>query len=217
MIAPAFKRGMFMRAALLLAVAVLLAGSDAAWAHHVMGGRMPATFFEGLLSGLGHPIIGLDHFATLVAAGCLAAWHRSGAILVIGFVVAMIVGVIAHLAGMTVPGAEIFVACSVLALGIILIRREVPTVAYEAVLFAFAGFVNGYALGESIYGAEQTPLAAYLLGLAAIQCAVALGAMAVAKFVLRRQASEPTPLRLTGAGIVGIGLAVLMQQIVPGV
>ncbi len=39
------------------------------YAHHVMGGRMPATFAEGLLSGLGHPVIGIDHLAFIVAVG----------------------------------------------------------------------------------------------------------------------------------------------------
>jgi urease accessory protein len=75
--------------------------------------------------------------------------------------------------------------------------------------------VHGYALGESIYGAEQTPLYAYLLGLAVIQGAVALVAMSIARAVARRSA-DLSPLRLIGAGIAGIGLAVLMQQIVPG-
>jgi urease accessory protein len=34
-----------------------------------MGGKMPSTFGEGLLSGLGHPVIGPDHLAFLVAVG----------------------------------------------------------------------------------------------------------------------------------------------------
>src|SRR5262249_57584778 len=40
-----------------------------AFAHHMMGGRTPSTFMEGLLSGLGHPVIGLDHLAFLLAVG----------------------------------------------------------------------------------------------------------------------------------------------------
>jgi hypothetical protein len=35
----------------------LLAAAPAS-AHHVMGGRTPSTFLEGLLSGLAHPVIG---------------------------------------------------------------------------------------------------------------------------------------------------------------
>jgi urease accessory protein len=41
-----------------LVVVCLLA--EPAFAHHPMGGLTPATFADGLLSGLGHPVIGLD-------------------------------------------------------------------------------------------------------------------------------------------------------------
>src|SRR5512143_2201835 len=68
-----------------------------AFAHHVMGGRTPATFTEGILSGLGHPVIGLDHLAAVVAIGCLAAAHRSASALAVTFVLAMISGVALHL------------------------------------------------------------------------------------------------------------------------
>lgn len=196
----------------LLAVAL---SAGPAFAHHVMGGRMVATFGEGLLSGLAHPVIGLDHFAAVVAVGCLAAAHRAGPVLAIGFVLAMIAGVAVHLQGATVPGAEILVALSVIALGVaMLLRRQMPASA-ALVLFAAIGLLHGYALGELIYGAEPTPLYAYLLGLAVIQSAVALAAMSLARMVTR-QAADVSPLRLIGAGIAGIGLAVLMQEIIPG-
>ena len=38
-----------------------------ALAHHALGGRIPSNFFEGFLSGLAHPVIGLDHLAFVVA------------------------------------------------------------------------------------------------------------------------------------------------------
>ncbi len=191
--------------------------AEPAFAHHIMGGQTPATFMQGFLSGLGHPVIGLDHLAAIVAIGCLAAWHRSGAVLVVGSVVAMVIGVVAHLYGMTVPGAEILVALSVLMLGIVLVRDEIPTAAYAVVLFVFAGFINGYALGESIYGAEQTPLLAYLAGLAIIQCVIALAVMALAKRALHGVHPNLVALRHMGAGVIGVGLVFLAQQIVPAV
>src|SRR5262245_55401143 len=82
---------------------VLLFAADPASAHHVMGKR-PETFAQGVLSGLGHPIIGLDHLAAVVAVGCLAALYRIGALLAIGFVLAVIAGAAVHVQGMTFPG-----------------------------------------------------------------------------------------------------------------
>lgn len=200
----------------LAALIALVLLAEPAFAHHVMGGRMPATFGEGFLSGLGHPIIGPDHFAAVVAVGCLAAAHRAAHALAIGFVLAMVAGVAVHLRGATVPAAEILVATSVIILGVILLRARQMPVGAALALFVAVGLVHGYALGESIYGAEPTPLYAYLLGLAVIQGVVALAAMNVSRMLARR-ADAPSPLRLIGAGIAGIGLAVLMQQIIPSV
>jgi len=176
---------------------------------------MPVTFIEGIFSGLGHPIIGLDHFAAVVAVGCLAAGHRTGAALAVGFIVAMMVGVALHLSGATVPAAEILVAVSVIALGAVMLRRREISASAALALFAGVGLVHGYALGESIYGAEPAPLYAYLLGLAVIQSIVALGVMQIAHRLVQRS-TGPDFLRLTGAGIAGIGLAALMQQVIPG-
>jgi urease accessory protein len=181
-----------------------------------MGGKMPATFTQGLLSGLGHPIIGLDHFAAVVAIGCLAALHRAGAALVVGYIVAMMVGVAVHLQSVSIPGAEMLVALSVVALGAVLVWRTELGVAAALALFAVTGLVHGYALGESIFGAEPTPLYAYLTGLAVIQIAAALGVMLAVRSVLAARTGELTPARLVGAGVIGVGLAAVMSQIVPG-
>jgi urease accessory protein len=197
---------------LFAAIAGLAILAEPAFAHHVMGGRMPATFGEGILSGLGHPVIGLDHFAAVVAVGCLAAAHRQGAALALAFVVAMMCGVAVHLQAVTVPAAEILVAVSVILLGAILLRRSDLPSSGALALFVVVGLIHGYALGESIFGAEPTPVYAYLLGLAVIQSAIALAAMGVARMLLR---SDVVKLRLIGAGIAGIGLAVLVQQIIP--
>jgi urease accessory protein len=197
---------------LILASIALMA--EPAFAHHVMGGRMPVTFADGLLSGLGHPVIGLDHFAAVIAVGCLAAAHRAGPALAIGFVLAMIAGVSAHVRGTTVPGAEIMVALSVIFLGAMLLHNRQIHAGATLGLFIAVGLIHGYALGESIYGAETSPLTAYFIGLAAIQSAVALAAMFAARAVAQRQTDVPT-VRLVGAGIAGTGLVVLMQQVVP--
>jgi urease accessory protein len=198
----------------LIAIAATGLIAEPAFAHHVMGGRMPVTFIDGLLSGLGHPIIGLDHFAAVVAVGCLAAVHQRGAGLIIGFVLAMMIGVATHLQGATVPGAEIVVAGSVIVLGAVLLGRRDVSATVALALFVAVGWVHGYALGESIFGAEPTPLWAYLFGLAVIQSAVALAAMRAARLLMQPDAVR---VRMIGAGIAGIGIAILVQQLVPAV
>ena len=180
-------------------------------AHHVMGGATPNTFAQGLLSGLGHPIIGLDHLAAIVAVGCLAAAQRAGALLAIGYVIAMIIGAALHGRAMTVPAAEVLVGLSVIVLGALLIRPRALAAGLMLALFALAGLIHGYALGETIVGAEPAPLYAYFIGLALVQSVIALVVMTL----VRRLATslEPAAARLVGAGVAGVGLAILVQQL----
>ena len=64
----------------------LLVVASPASAHHPMGGKMPSTFFEGFLSGLAHPLIGVDHLAFIVAVGLFAAIKPQGILIPIFFV-----------------------------------------------------------------------------------------------------------------------------------
>jgi urease accessory protein len=125
----------------------------------------------------------------------------------------MIIGTAAHIGEATVNGAEIFVAVSVIVLGVVLLRKQPPRLDIAIALFIFAGLVHGYALGESIAGAERAPLYAYFVGLALIQSAVALAAMYGARMLAARTSSNTTITRVLGGIVAGIGLAILVQQI----
>jgi urease accessory protein len=81
-------------------------------------------------------------------------------------------------------------------------------------LFALAGLFHGYAFGESIYGAEASPLWAYLVGLVVSQSVLAVGIALVARH-MGAGVSGLAP-RLVGAAIVGVGLTTLVLQVVPG-
>jgi urease accessory protein len=183
-------------------------------AHHVMGGKIPTTFAEGFLSGLGHPVIGPDHLAFLLAIGVAVGVGGLSLVLPLLFVVASAIGVTLHVNGVNLPGAEIVVAVSVLFAGFLIARGRALPVSLWAILFAAAGLFHGYAFGESIFGAERSPLHAYLLGLIIVQSVLTVG---TALFV-RRKASGVSAIapRLAGAVIIGVGLATLIAQLIPG-
>jgi urease accessory protein len=177
----------------------------------MMGGKTPTTFADGMLSGLGHPVIGIDHLAFLIAVGVVVAVCGLSFMLPVAFIVAMAIGVAAHVSGISIPGSELVVALTVLAAGLLLVREHRPSTAVWAALFTVAGFFHGYAFGEAIFGAERAPLSAYLVGLVVIQSVLILG---VAWLTRRIQLSGVTP-RLIGAAVGGVGIAVVMAQIVP--
>jgi urease accessory protein len=91
------------------------------------------------------------------------------------------------------------------------LEREIPS-GWWTGLFIVAGFFHGYAYGESIFGAERTPLAAYLIGLVAIQTVLTIGIALATRMLWKAPALAP---RLAGAAVGGVGLAALMTQIVP--
>lgn len=183
-------------------------------AHHVMAGKIPTTFTEGFLSGLGHPVIGPDHLAFLLAIGVAVGVGGLNLVLPLLFVIASAIGVTLHVNGVNLPGAEIVVAVSVLFAGFLIARGRALPVSLWAILFAAAGLFHGYAFGESIFGAERSPLHAYLLGLIIVQSVLTVG---TALFV-RRKASGVSAIapRLAGAVIIGVGLATLIAQLIPG-
>jgi len=190
----------------------LLANAGPASAHHLMGGKIPSTFVEGIASGLGHPIIGPDHLAFLVALGIAVGVGGLSFATPLLFLVAMACGVAAHVAAFNIPAAEIIVALSVLVAGVLLaLDRRIPATGW-ATIFTIAGFFHGYAYGESIYGAETTPLAAYLMGLVAVQTVLVLAVAFATRAAWKASAIGP---RLVGAAICGVGLTVLVGQIIP--
>ncbi|MCA3279710.1 MAG: HupE/UreJ family protein [Roseomonas sp.] len=178
-------------------------------AHHPMGGAMPETLWEGFASGIGHPVIGLDHLAFLLAAGVLAAALPRGEALraIAGFLAAGLAGLALHMAGIGLGPVEALIAASVLLAGLaLLITQRVSAPALLAG-FALAGLFHGHAFAEAVIGAEATPIIAYLAGLAVIQGALMLGAMALAQQALRGLWLRPAMGAV--ASLAGVGFLVV--------
>jgi urease accessory protein len=166
-----------------------------------MDGKMPETFLQGLLSGFGHPVIGVDHLAAIVGVGILAALAGRSAAVVLAFSVAVIAGVGLHLTEVDLPASELLVGLTTLLIGALVIARQSMGAGLALLLFAVAGLVHGYALGESIVGAEPSPLVAYLLGLLIIQSAIGV----VVYAAVRTMAHWPA--RTAGLTTVGVLVA----------
>jgi len=203
---------------ILTTISILALGalaSPEALAHHPMGGTTPTTFWHGLLSGLGHPVLGLDHLAAVVAAGCIAATQRNAMTLAVSYVLLMLAGAAIHTMGVTVPGAEVLAALAVIALGALLIFPRTAAFGVALGLFAGAGAIHGYVLGEAIVGAETAPFWAYFIGLAIVQSAIVAGIVWLARSLLAPIGDERTPvaLRAAGAAAIVLGVWFLAQNI----
>ena len=192
-------------------VALILGGllaATPALAHHPMGGATPTTLVQGLLSGLGHPVIGLDHLAALIGVGLVSSRFPRGLTLPAFWIVAMVAGVGIHLASADIEQVELLVALSVVIIGIAATLRTTLPYALIAALFAAGGAVHGYALGESIIGTEAAPLGGYLAGLIVIQTTLTTGiAYAATKLSKASFASPSLQFRLAGLAVAVTGVA----------
>ncbi len=187
------------------AILPLAVAAVPAHAHHVMDYALPATALQGFLSGLAHPVIGIDHLLFVAGAGLLAARAPRGFFLPFLFVLASVVAVWARAAGAELPLGEVAVATSVLVLAALLLTRGVPAHGAIAGLFLLAGAVHGYALGESIVGAEKAPLYAYLAGLAVVLGVIGTAVQGVVAQLFKYRPALPL-YRAAGAvlGLAGI-------------
>ncbi|MDJ0955523.1 MAG: HupE/UreJ family protein [Arenicellales bacterium] len=193
--------------------ATLVVMVEPAAAHHAMGGTLPNTFGQGLLSGFGHPVIGIDHFAFILAVGLTAVFMPYRIFTPLIFVSATVLGCLLLVSGYTLPAVEIVIAASILLSGgLILSAHKLPPYFHSAFFF-FAGLFHGYAYGESIVGAEDTPLFAYLLGFALVQYVIALATMWVVRALWTDVSFQAFKPRIAGAVIAGIGIAFLVENI----
>jgi len=187
--------------------AILLLLPGFAFAHHFMGGATPQTFMQGLLSGLGHPLIGVDHAAFIIGAGFALGSVRDGFWGLGALIIGTLLGAAIHLSGIAVPASETLVAVSViLVAAVVMLQRPVPLTEL-AIGLAVAGALHGYAYAESIFGAERAPLAAYLIGFTIIQACLAGAAL-----LLHRKLRSPVLRPVLGGAIGAVGALFLIAN-----
>jgi len=185
-----------MRKKALIAASLLAGMPTAALAHTGVG------HVFGFSSGFLHPLGGLDHLLAMFAVGLLAAQLGGRAIWLVPttFVSVMVLGALAGLAGVPLPGTEYGILLSVIVIALpVAFALGIPTGVAMALVGVFAIF-HGHAHGAEIPidAHAGTYVAGFALATALIHAAgIALG------LVLGRLAAGT--LRLTGAAIVLAG------------
>ncbi len=168
---------------------------------HAMGGT-------GFVSGLLHPILGLDHLLAVVSVGILSVPLRGRAIWLVpaAFVTCMILGGILGIYGVDWPLVELGITLSVVFLGIALVAHGRISVWVSLTLAGFFGIFHGHAHGTEMPEVAE-PLW-FTLGFVTGTVAMHLTGVIIgliAKSLLRGDQW----LRYVGAGVTGIGIYIL--------
>lgn len=127
------------------AAAILLVALPA-WAHE--GGGQAAGFVSGML----HPVSGLDHVLAMVAVGLWGAQLGAPAIwlLPVAFPLVMAFGGFLGLMGVPVPGVEIGIALSAVLLGVMVATQSRPPLGVAIALVGFFAVFHGHAHGTEL-------------------------------------------------------------------
>lgn len=190
------------------ALACLMLAFPATALAHVRGGEA-----IGLLSGLRHPVSGLDHVLAMVAVGLWGAQLGAPAIwlLPVTFPMVMAFGGMLGLLGVRLPGIELAIACSAVALGIAVLLELRPPLWVAALLVGCFAIFHGHA-----HGTELPPGAnALLYSMGFVVATGTLHALGVTIGLVHRWPAGRTALRAAGA-VVALGGVLFVWRAIAG-
>ena len=185
---------------------ILMLWPIAALAHQAGGEAI------GLVGGLKHPVSGLDHVLAMVAVGLWGAQLGAPAIwlLPVTFPMVMAFGGMLALLGVPLPGSEIGISVSAVALGLVVMGEARPPLWAAAVLVGFFAIFHGHA-----HGTELPPGANGLLYSVGFVIATgALHATGIAIGLVHRWRAGAIALRVAGALVAAAGVVFLWRALV---
>jgi len=175
------------------------------WAHPGTGEA------AGLLSGLLHPVSGLDHVVAMVAVGLWGAQLGAPAIVIlpVTFPMVMALGGMLGLMGVGLPGIEIGIALSGVLLGVMVIVEARPPLVWATALVGFFAIFHGHAHGTEL-PANQSAIF-YSLGF--VVSTGTLHATGITIGLMHRWKAGELALRALGGVVTLVGLYFLWQAV----
>lgn len=176
-----------------------------AWAHVQVGQA------QGFLTGLRHPISGLDHVLAMIAVGLWGAQLGAPAIwlLPVTFPMVMAFGGFLGLLGIPLPGVEVGVALSAVLLGLMVAREARPPLWLAAAMVGFFAVFHGHAHGTELPAGQSGLL--YSIGF--VVATGSLHALGIAIGLIHRWPQGRAALRVAGWAVAASGVFFLWRAL----
>ena len=190
---------------LLMTVLLLLASTTPVSAHVQQGQA------AGFLTGLRHPISGLDHVLAMISVGLWGAQLGAPAmwLLPVTFPMVMACGAFLGLVGIPLPGVEFGIALSAVLLGLMVAREAKPPLVVAALLVGFFAIFHGHAHGVELPPGQSGLM--YSIGfVVATGCLHGVG---IAIGAVHQWAAGKLLLRFAGAAVTLAGLGFLWRAV----
>jgi urease accessory protein len=163
----------------------------------------------GFLTGLGHPVSGLDHVLAMISVGLWGAQLGAPAmwLLPVAFPMMMACGGMLGLMGMPLPGVEVGIAVSAIVLGAMVLSEARPPLWVALTIVAFFAVFHGHAHGTELPEGQSGLL--YSMGFViATGCLHGVG---IGIGLIHRWTAGRVALRIAGALVVIAGLFFLWR------
>jgi urease accessory protein len=182
-----------------------LAWAPAAHAHVQQGQA------AGFLTGLAHPVSGLDHVLAMIAVGLWGAQLGAPALwlLPVAFPMVMALGGMVGLLGLPLPGVEAGIAASAILLGSAVMFELRPPIVAAVVLVGIFGVFHGHAHGTELPVGQSALL--YSMGFVA--ATGGLHGVGIALGIVHGWPWGQRLLRAAGAAVALAGLVFMWRAI----
>ena len=176
-----------------------------AWAH-VEGGEA-----GGFLTGLQHPVSGLDHVIAMLAVGLWGGQLGAPAIWLLPVVFPMMMagGGMLGLVGIPIPGVEIGIAVSAVILGCMVLTEARLKIQLAMIIVAFFAIFHGHAHGTELPMGQSGLL--YSIGF--VSATGCLHGMGIALGTIHNWQVGRLALRGTGSVICAAGIYFLVRAL----
>jgi urease accessory protein len=163
----------------------------------------------GFVTGLSHPVSGLDHVLAMIAVGLWGAQLGVPAlwVLPVAFPMMMACGGMLGLMGIPLPGVEVGIAVSAIVLGVMVLLEAKPPLGVAIAIVAFFAIFHGHAHGTELPAGQSGLL--YSIGfVAATGCLHGVGILIG---LIHRWSAGKIALRVAGAGVALAGVYFLWR------
>jgi len=162
----------------------------------------------GFITGLLHPVLGFDHLLAMVSVGIISGQLNGKAIWAVplSFVLMMLLGGLIGIQEVVLPLVEIAIGLSVLCLGVAIAAYKKFPFLLMMVFVGFFAIFHGHAHGTEMPYISDAVF--YSLGFIVGTTLIHIVGLFVSWLAIRLPSGKSL-LRYVGAGIAGVGFAIL--------
>ena len=186
------------------------------YSHHPLMGENMVTFNHGILSGIGHPILGFDHLIFIIGLGILSILVGKTLIGSLAFIIGTFLGIFLITFGLNFPLTELMVCFSLIFIGAYIFSDKTFNNTFFISLLSFLGLFHGLAFGDPLItndGLNASVVYGYLIGLFFTIGAISLFAGRLFVFFTKKIDLNSEVVKISGGVVAGSGTILVLENL----